>query len=732
MDNLDQSYPTTLQLLRELRLAEALQMMQVDIEEIQDWGLKDKLNEINVAYNYMLQYMEQGINDPQRENYYQSLLQNCYDLAEKLHFKKLTRLSSTFYFERIRYYQDHPLPTYEALKLILESCTEEMALASLSHKDNEEQRMEIRKKHERAYADLFHLTWTTMHWTTAEQQQVREIMQSVLISDFDKALLMSSVTMSLLQFFDIEKYYFIIEHTTFEEEEVKQRALVGFILVTYFSEDKIKQHPEVKKRLSLMLDQPDILEAMDRIQLQLLLCKETEKIDRKMREDIIPTLMKNADFAQMKMGLSDKDEELDMDEFNPEWQKSMEESGVTEKIEEMAKWQMEGADIYMGTFSQLKNYPFFHAMPNWFYPFDRNHSEVVSIFTSESEKEMLGLLLETNHFCNSDQYSFCKTYMNMPQAQRSMIQQQLDGQMEALKESQSERQKLSKSKAEQLSNRYIQDLYRFFKLFSRRTDFEDPFVHSLCLQKSSALAPFYDRKDFNELLAEFFFKKEYWTEAGDILARMAQQELVSAEVFQKIGFCRQKEKRYEEAVTHYEMADIQLSDNDWTLRHLATCYRRLQDYDKAIEYYKRALRLKEDNLSLIFHLANCYAASKRYDEAIPLYFKWEYLAQGNAKAWRAIAWCLLASHKLEEALKYYNKIFEQSTPTLQDCLNRGHAFYLLGQLPTAIQDYKRCHTACKSTNQFVELMRNDSSLLFKDQKKAIELALLIDLTIKER
>lgn len=730
MDTIDSAYPTILKLLGEYRLSEALELINVDITKVQDWGLKDTFNEIQLAYTYMLQYMEQGIEDPERDTYYQSLLHRCFLIAEKLHWKKQILHSSEFYFTRIRFYQKNPLPTYEQLKLQLENYTEELALTELDNLSNQEKRLQIRKEHEKAHRALFDYTWTSIAWTVEEKCQVEEIMQSVLISNNDKALLISAATMSLFQFFDPEKYLFLITYTNHEIGEIAQRALTGFILTTYFCEKKIQQYPIVQKRIKLMMDQPGIVEAMEHIQLQLLLCRETEKIDRKMREEIIPTIMKNPDIAQMKMGLSEKDEDLDMNEVNPEWQKSMEESGVTEKIEEMAKWQMEGADIYMGTFSQLKNYPFFNKMSNWFYPFDYNHSEVASAFESESEKNMLDMLLNSNHFCNSDKYSFCKTFMNMPTAQRSIIQQQLDGQMEMLKENQAENKKLNTSGAEKISNQYIQDLYRFFKLFSHHNEFEDPFKHSLCLQECSLLLPFYDHKKMNEVLAEFFFKKEYWTEASEILTRTAKKIVVPAETFQKIGFCHQKQKNYEEAITNYEMADIQLPDNYWTLRHLATCYRRIHQYEKAIECYKKASKKKENNKSLLFHFANCYAECMRYEEAIPLYFKWEYLTNGSAKAWRAIAWCLLSSDKLEEALKYYAKIFETTSPTLQDFLNRGHVYFLMGKFKEAIKDYKNCNLRCEKTDEFVQLMKNDRKLLFKNGKKKIELALLIDLAIK--
>lgn len=53
------------------------------------------------------------------------------------------------------------------------------------------------------------------------------------------------------------------------------------------------------------------------------------------------------------------DETEDSDDLNPEWENWIDKSGITDKLREMGELQMEGADVYMSTFSQLKQFPFF-------------------------------------------------------------------------------------------------------------------------------------------------------------------------------------------------------------------------------------------------------------------------------------------------------------------------------------------------------------------------------------
>ena len=71
-----------------------------------------------------------------------------------------------------------------------------------------------------------------------------------------------------------------------------------------------------------------------------------------------------------------------------------------------------------------------------------------------------------------------------------------------------------------------------------------------------------------------------------------------AEIFQKTGYCLQKEKRYKEAIEAYRKADVLKPDHVWTIRHLATCHRQLRDFATALEYYRKAEAMQPENRNL--------------------------------------------------------------------------------------------------------------------------------------
>ena len=106
---------------------------------------------------------------------------------------------------------------------------------------------------------------------------------------------------------------------------------------------------------------PSFREDVARIYRQMLLCQETEKIDKKMREEIIPEMLKNvSSMKNMRFGFEESDEENN--DMNPDWEDAFEKSGLGDKLREMNELQLEGADVYMSTFAALKNYPFFREL----------------------------------------------------------------------------------------------------------------------------------------------------------------------------------------------------------------------------------------------------------------------------------------------------------------------------------------------------------------------------------
>ena len=96
------------------------------------------------------------------------------------------------------------------------------------------------------------------------------------------------------------------------------------------------------------------------------------------------------------------------------------------------------------------------------------------------------------------------------------MQQQLNGQHEASEELKERLKEMSQSKAraEFVSRQYIHDLYRFFKLWSRRHEIHDIFEDTLDLWNKEALFQALLHKEYINKLADYLFTHDDLAEAG--------------------------------------------------------------------------------------------------------------------------------------------------------------------------------------------------------------------------
>ncbi|WP_289144874.1 tetratricopeptide repeat protein, partial [uncultured Bacteroides sp.] len=486
--------------------------------------------------------------------------------------------------------------------------------------------------------------------------------------------------------------------------------------------------PELTARLSLLNEDGSFGKQLNRIYIELLRSQETEKINKKMREEIIPEMMRNVNIMRnMKFGFEENPEENDL---NPDWEKAFESSGLGDKIREMNELQLEGADVYMSTFAQLKTYPFFKEPYNWFYPFDMHHSSIIKEFgfKPNGDNAILSLILQSGFFCNSDKYSLCFTMAHIPQSQRTMMLSQMTSQdLDTLMdESKSSALRQYAERPDVISNQYIHDLYRFFKLSQRRHEFRDIFKEEITLHRIPTLKEILCKPDLLIAIADFHFRKEHPTEALELYKELIALKQADANIYQKAGYCLQKEKRYKEAIAAYLKADVLKPDHVWTIRHLATCYRQTKDFTSALEYYKKVEEIQPENHNVLFYAGSCLAEQERYEEALQYFFKLDFIESNCIKAWRAIGWCSFVNGKHEQAMKYYEKILA-SKPLAADYLNAGHVSWRTGNIEKAAELYSKAALEYGGQEIFREMFSKDKEMLIKQGLDEKDFPLIMDL-----
>jgi tetratricopeptide (TPR) repeat protein len=711
---IQEQYQHIVSLLEQKRLKEAQIQLEAFLWNCNDWTLRNRLEQAKVSYQYMLQYMRQGVNDPERQKLYRQLLAETRELAEQARISLLDEVS-THYYHALHKNKRNMEAGYgmSSWLKVLESFPDDMAVCQLMP-DNKQSLDSALQRHEETAQYLFLTTWGNSGWTAEEEREARMYLESELLPVNDLCLFTGAVLLSLMECFDPRKFSWLLDAATHADTQVSQRALVIIAIVLHIHPSRLWLYPELEARLSLLNEDGSFGKQLNRVYIQLLRSQETEKIDKKMREEIIPEMMKNVSIMRnMKYGF---EENMDEDDRNPDWEKAFEESGLGDKIREMNELQLEGADVYMSTFAQLKSYPFFQNPHNWFYPFDMQHSGIIREFGLKptGDNAILSLILQSGFFCNSDKYSLCFTMAHIPQAQRNMMLSQMTSQdlNELMDESKSSGLRQYAQRPDVISNQYIHDLYRFFKLSQRRHEFRDIFKEEIALHRIPALKDILRKPELLVTIADFHFRKEHPAEALGIYQEVIDMNYADADIFQKTGYCLQKEKRYKEAISAYRKADVLKPDHIWTIRHLATCYRQLRDFASALEYYRKVEAMQPENRNVTFFIGSCLAEQERYEEALQCFFKLDLMENDCIKAWRAIGWCSFVSGKSEQAMRYYEKVLALK-PIATDYLNAGHVALQLGNMEKAAELYGKAASESGNRETFLDMFDKDKETLIK-------------------
>ena len=658
--------------------------------EVREAGLAEleyELDGIVNTYGALIDYFNQGAADPERERVYQQLVGRALLLSDRSAIATQGAAKMPYYMAQHKTARRETMHTY---LLQLEAFAE-----GIAQTQDAEELKRLATTHDRQLADLFADLWTQGAWTTAVAAETDGLLLSPTITREDQCTVVSAVTLSLLRMFDPLKLLFLCDAYYHPEAMVSMRALVGIVICCYCWSGRIGHYGEARARLDLLCEDPLFGEQVCEVILQFTRSTDTEEVDRKMREEIIPELMKNPSLRRMP---HINKEEMSTDDINPDWEKWMHESGLEESMREISEWQMEGVDVNMSTFSQLKRYPFFYTISNWFRPFDAWQADMLSVIglPNATKNPLASTVLKSNFMCDSDKYSFCYAIREIPEMQREAMMSQLEEQNQALKESADmpDLKRLSKQTMQSILRQYVQNLYRFFRLFTNAQEFDNPFDHLvLCPMRRNPLYGVITEPDRLLRIIALNIKQKRYLRAVEYFIRLEAHhpERMEATQQQQLGFCYQKQEMYADAIEAYAKADLLQPNSYWTILHLAQCHRAMGHYADALEHYQAAESMKPDNLSLTFHVAELLYEQGEYEEALPRLHKLDYHHPEALKSLRLLAECHFMSEQRTQAVKYYERMMAEHADALTstDWLHAAYNYWLMGHRADCFRNLRR-------------------------------------------
>jgi tetratricopeptide (TPR) repeat protein len=222
---------------------------------------------------------------------------------------------------------------------------------------------------------------------------------------------------------------------------------------------------------------------------------------------------------------------------------------------------MEGADVYMSAFANMKHFDFFKDFQNWFMPFYPDHETIDEIYSDEilgpGTNDLAEALYKTPFICNSDKYSLLLNLKYLPSVQKTMMLKVFRMELEGLQQMNDDESTVDPYRNFRINvTQYIQDFYRFFKLSPYKKEFEDLFTGRLDIYNSGFFRLTFRDTDAEAGIAEYFFSKNFYDDALSLYLKQVAGKPSDAQLYEKIGYCYQEQEDYENALRYYQRAEL--------------------------------------------------------------------------------------------------------------------------------------------------------------------------------
>lgn len=714
------------------KIHKAISALKTIMTKADDLMFNSELSTYEDTYKNMLKYSFEYGNDPQREKVYMQLCRNLLELSDKMHQHILYKNKTDIAFQT----------NIDVPRLLSSDESEKMTLVNeLIHECEINSLMnESGTKKEESFEPgmaetnlekIFNFLAFSNHYNDIEMAIAQKLIHSDVVTKKEKSLLVAAVFVSLLRIFEEKKCTLLFEIIDLNQDIVSHRALLSLLMILFLYESRLVLYPSILNRLKSAQNSDQLTQLAEDIVLQYIKATDTDRISKKIQDEIIPEVIKMKDDLEDKLNLNDLLKEKSFEDENPDWKEFFGNApDVYKKFEEFSMMQLEGNDVYMSAFSMLKNFPFFQHISNWFLVFNAEHSEIKKALHKLGDpskyKSFIDGLSNSSILCNSDKYSFCFNIQFMPELQQNMMMEMFNMEMKAMNDLEKEENKhFTKNKDRIIFTQYLQDLFRFHKLHPLKSHITNIFTQDIPFEKSMLVKELLSNESLRKI-GELYFSKGYYQKAIAVFEELNKSG-DSMELLEKIAFSYQKLQQYSKALTYYKQAEILDTKKPWLLKKIAFCLKNLSQIEEAISYYHRIELLEPDKEENQIYMGNLLLENKQFEEALKYYFKVEYSNPDTIKVLRPIGWCYFVSGKPDKAINYFLKVTTSKSATKNDFINLGHAYWVSGKLTETIENYRKAYELSKKDfSWFTKVLDTDKDHLFAYKIDEIEINLIAD------
>ena len=705
--NVDEILSSAINNLMDKRLDVAIELLEQLYVQRPTLIGHSELEAVKNDYQLMVDYMERGFTDDKRASLYLSLLQRLYRVAADLEISWRCK-NVIVYVDAFRI-SDHLNTSHDFIRSVLESFVSDVAMLSLlPEAERTEKAKDLYDRHQVFINRLFNTLWTSCQWSDDDCAFYTGLILSPMVDVVDQQLLVSAVTLGAMNQFDINKFKALTTvYQQSTDERVRQRALVGWVLSVFEGMDIFPEQDEIIRKLC---ENKDTIRELYTLQIQFFYSQDTEKDNEKLQRDIMPYLVEGSNITIGRLGIVEKEEDSLENILNQDAEdKRMEQ--MEEKVRKMMEMQKQGSDIYFGGFRQMKRFPFFNDLANWFTPFYIDHPALRTTIERIGQPNILETITNQGNFCESDKYSLAF-------AMESIINQ-IPGNIKEMMGSEGAfapmGTTLDKSNPTYICRAYIQDLYRFFRLYRSSNELINPFIDN---HKSSFVADtfFFVYKSFigtgldeyKMRLALYLYKHKNMDKLVELMSTFHVED---ANYNILMGYINLYFGKPDVAYQIFNMVLQEDTENQWALKGMARAAMDCEDYDTAEHTYSQLLRLEPDNINYAVKRCVTLLKTERYAEAREELFRLDYQYPDNMNVKRVFAWTMLLDKSLDKASQLYDLILSDA-PMAEDYLNSGYCWWAKGNIGQAKNSFQAWITMTKGNkDRLLEEIRNDQKVL---------------------
>ncbi len=676
MGTIDTSLQRIYEQLRTGNVGLAIKEMDTYLMAWPNQQTREKLETLKGEYELMQDYWMQGATDPERDEQYRRLLQRVYVLMANIAIHR--HMSATSFLQQLytNARQSGRLMNLAETRQEMENFVSEVAMLELEPEHTrQEKSVALYKAHQQQMNQLFNFLLTSNMWSDGTGRVMEELLASPTIDAIDQQLLVSAVMLSLMNRFDIVKFRMLVGvYRRSTDEHVRQRALVGWVLG--IDDDMQKIYPEQRTLVEELLKSKRVCAELTELQIQMIYTMDAEQDTNTINREIMPDIINNQNFRVTKNGIEEVEDDPLEDVLHPDASEQRMEK-LEHSFQRMIDMQRNGADIFYGGFSQIKRYPFFYDVSNWFVPFFLQHPDIAQFVNKQENNRFMAYIMRKGPFCNSDKYSFViafqQVFNHMPDSMR-----------QAMKNGEAGLDGVETDDAEQrtpafIRRNYLMDMYRFFRLFPNRQAFINPFDHS---SSRLSICCFFCSEVFKDTPLDAHkgevvrvMKKHLFDYEADVLLTTFPESMRDVQYY----LWRED---YDEA--------LQLDpDNERALSARARYCFSEGMYEEASDDYDHLLLQHPGKVSYMLNKSVCLVNLEEYEDALKLLYQLNYEHEDNVNIQRVLAWTLTCDGKLEQADKLYQQLTSDDSATSEDYLNKGYCLWLLGRIKEACECFKK-------------------------------------------